>query len=287
MKAIQRTAALIATSLAVIQIAGAAPEDQPETKFTTFLWSAPKSTEEKTELIYHDVNDSFNTRITFTREKEFRRADGVGGTWQSEGGKLVLKGDGFTIIFEPPTSGDSLLTGRIPAGRWKGHTVLLKLVGASAQQTSTPPGAKGADSEAMTVETLAAFAPPDAKLKKSGKWQPVGAALTTEAMKAKGIGQPIDFKIKVAVIEPHTLNGHTMLIRSILTPVKINGTTVPYVMWAYFDADGLAGLDKVRAGDSVTISGILQRSDIEISGDSATLVCNVLKARLKQPTSKR
>jgi hypothetical protein len=168
-------------------------------------------------------------------------------------------------------------------------SLLTLLHSTFAQKTpATPdpnPGTFG--SPVLTVESLAAFAPPDARLKKGGKWQATGAALATETMKAKGLGQPIDFKIKVAVIEPHTLTGHVMLIRSILTPVKINGTTIPYVMWAYFDADGIAGLDKVRAGDSITISGVLQRSDIEISGDSATLVCNVVKARLKQPSSKR
>lgn len=163
------------------------------------------------------------------------------------------------------------------------------LVSASAQQTSTPPNANqgAAGAEPITVENLAAFAPPDANIKKNNKWQPLATALATQAMRAKGIGQPIDFKIKVAVIEPHTANGHTMFIRSTPAPVRINGTAIPYVVWAYFDADGLAGLASVRAGQTITISGILEKSDIEISGDSASLVCNLLKARLKQPASKR
>jgi hypothetical protein len=109
----------------------AAPADSPEVKVTTFLWSSLKSTEAKTELIYHDVKDNYTTRLTFTRDKEFTRSDGIHGAWHITDGKLILTGldtkDGFTIIFDSPSAGKSELTGRIPKGKWKGHIVLLQL----------------------------------------------------------------------------------------------------------------------------------------------------------------
>jgi hypothetical protein len=131
MKLTQKIVIFIVTLLAAMRIAGAAPAETPEEKITKFLWSASGSTEQKTELIYHDVKDNYNTRITFTRDKNFRRSDGVNGTWQFEGGKLVLTGldtkDGFTIVFDASTLNEGQLSGHIPKGKWRGHKVLLKL----------------------------------------------------------------------------------------------------------------------------------------------------------------
>jgi hypothetical protein len=113
------------------QLALAIPAGTPEQTFKAFLWSASGSTEEKSELIYHDVKDNYTSRITFTRAKEFRRSDGVHGTWHIEGGKLILTGldtkDGFTIIFDLPKSNETEIVGRIPKGKWRGHKVILKL----------------------------------------------------------------------------------------------------------------------------------------------------------------
>ena len=130
MKPTKTFIAFIAASLAAVHIAIAEPFPTPEQKMQTFLWSASGSSEEKTELIYHDVKDNYNTRITFTRNKEFRRSDGVRGMWHFDAGKLVLTGldtkDGFTVIFDPSTLNGDQLAGRIPKGKWKGHRVLLK-----------------------------------------------------------------------------------------------------------------------------------------------------------------
>jgi hypothetical protein len=122
---------LIAALLAATRIAGAEPMATPEQRIMAFLWSASASTEERAELIYYDVKDNYNTRITFTRDKAFTRSDGMHGMWNFEGGKLILTGldskDGFTIIFDPATLSETQLSGRIPKGKWRGHKVILKI----------------------------------------------------------------------------------------------------------------------------------------------------------------
>ena len=119
-------------------MAVAAQSDTAEQKITTFLWSAARSPEEKTELTYHDVQDNYKTQITFTRDKEFRRSDGTHGTWHFEEGKLVLTGadtkDGFTVIFDSSNLSERQLSGRIPGGKWKGHEVLLRAPSDAARE---------------------------------------------------------------------------------------------------------------------------------------------------------
>ena len=131
LKLINKVVALVASTLLTTQVAMALPADKPEQKITAFLWSAPGSTAEKTELIYHDVKDNFTTKIAFTREKEFSRPDGTHGIWRFDEGKLVLTGldtkDGFTIIFDDSTLGESRLSGHIPNGKWRGHRVILTI----------------------------------------------------------------------------------------------------------------------------------------------------------------
>ena len=105
----------------------------------TFLWSVSGSTEETTELIYNVVEDAYNTRITFKRDKTFKGSDGMGGLWSFEGGKLILTAldakDGFTIKFDPPTSSTQQLKGIVTSkGRWHGRHIILKASPKSSQR---------------------------------------------------------------------------------------------------------------------------------------------------------
>ena len=131
MNAIKRATALLSVLLAGLPISLAAPKATPEEQTVTFLWSASGSTAETTELIYNVVEDAYNTRITFKRDKTFKGSDGMGGLWSFEGGKLVLTAldakDGFTIKFDPPTSNSQQLTGIVTSkGRWHGRHIVLK-----------------------------------------------------------------------------------------------------------------------------------------------------------------
>jgi hypothetical protein len=158
---------------------------------------------------------------------------------------------------------------------------LVSIAGATEPVPAATPAA------GLTVESLVALVPAEAKLKSGGKWQAVNTALATEAMRSKGIGQQIEFKIKVAVLEPHPYNGHAVCIHSKPTPVTINGTSIPYIVYVYVDADGLAGLGNVHIGETVTITGVLNKADIEVRGTTASLVCEQLRAQLKPPTAKQ
>lgn len=121
---------MLAVLLAGLPISAAAFPATPEEQVTTFLWGAPGSTEEK-ELIYNVVEDSYNTRITFTHDKKFNGSDGMHGIWSFEGGKLVLTAldtkDGFTIKFDPSTLTNEQLKGIVTSkGRWHGRHIVLK-----------------------------------------------------------------------------------------------------------------------------------------------------------------
>jgi hypothetical protein len=144
-----------------------------------------------------------------------------------------------------------------------------------------------ADAKKLSIESIVALVPADVALKKGGNWQPVPVSLATQAMRTNGMGKPAEFKLKVAVLEPHRFNGHAICIHSSPTPIKINGESVPYKIYAYFDPDTLAGLGSVRVGDTITISGVINKADIELKGKSATLICELLRARLVPPPPKK
>ena len=135
-----QTAVFVALALATVQLAFANPDSEAEQKITAFLWSAPASTDAATSMIYNDVTDAYNTKITFTRDNEFLRSDGVRGMWQFKDGKLVLKGldtEGFTIVFHPHSVTTNQISGRITEGKWKNHKILLKLpIPSEAKETA-------------------------------------------------------------------------------------------------------------------------------------------------------
>jgi hypothetical protein len=123
--------ALLLIMAAGFHLSLAAPLATPEDQVTNFLWSAPGSTAEKTELIYNVVEDAYNTRITFTRDKKFNASDGMHGMWNFEGGKLLLTTldtkDGFTIKFDPATLNNGPLRGVVTSkGKWHGRHIVLK-----------------------------------------------------------------------------------------------------------------------------------------------------------------
>jgi hypothetical protein len=45
--------------------------------------------------------------------------------------------------------------------------------------------------------------------------------------------------------------------------VTINGTSIPVVVYAYFDADSLTGLKELRGGDSTTVLGTLNAAELQ------------------------
>ena len=128
---IQQTV-FVALAFATVQSAFANPHTKAEQKITAFLWSAaPASGDAGTTLLYNDVTDAYNTKITFTRNNEFLRSDGVRGMWQFENGKLVLKGldtEGFTIVFHPQSVTTNQIRGRITEGRYKNNKICLQLL---------------------------------------------------------------------------------------------------------------------------------------------------------------
>ena len=97
----------------------------------TFLWHGASTNQDAPELIYNVVEDAYNTRITFKRDKTFKGSDGMGGLWSIEGGKLILTAldakDGFTIKFDPSTMNNEHLKGIVTSkGRWHGRHIILK-----------------------------------------------------------------------------------------------------------------------------------------------------------------
>src|SRR5881394_1735799 len=120
---------VLAILLAVTRIASAEPAATPEPKVTAFILGTPGSGTDKTELFYTFVKDNFTTKITFTPDKEFKRSDGIHGSWIFEGGKLVLTvldSEGFTIVFDPATLKDNILTGQITKGKRRGKAILKR-----------------------------------------------------------------------------------------------------------------------------------------------------------------
>ncbi len=116
---------------ASIQSAVANTDSEAQQKITAFLLSGAASGDHGTALLYNDLTDAYNTKITFAPSNEFRRSDGVRGMWQFEDGKLVLKGldtEGFTIVFDPQSLTTNELRGRITEGRWKNNKILLRLL---------------------------------------------------------------------------------------------------------------------------------------------------------------
>lgn len=117
--------------LAGLHLSLAAPYATPEEQITTFLWGASGSAGEKAELIYNVVEDSYNTRITFTHDKKFAGSDGMHGVWSIDGGKLILTTldtkDGFTIKLDPATLNNGQIKGLVTSkGKWHGRHIILK-----------------------------------------------------------------------------------------------------------------------------------------------------------------
>ena len=135
MNTLKRAFALLAVLLAGWQISLATPAGAgtAEDQIMAFLWNSPGSSDEKAELVYNVVEDAYNTRITFNRDKTFKASDGMGGLWSLEGGKLLLTTldikDGFTIKFDYSKLSNDQLKGIVTTkGKWHGRHVVLKRV---------------------------------------------------------------------------------------------------------------------------------------------------------------
>jgi hypothetical protein len=155
-----------------------------------------------------------------------------------------------------------------PHVRW--FAVAAVLVSASLAADSTE--------ASLRIQDLVALVPSDAKFKAGSRWQAIGTAAANEALKTS-LNKNAEFVLKVAVLEPHPYNGQSIVIHSKPAPVKINGTSIPSVVYAYFDASGLEGLGRVRVGDTITVSGILKRS--EIQADQSRVFFELVQARVQ------
>jgi hypothetical protein len=131
----------------------------------------------------------------------------------------------------------------------------------------------------LTIKQLIAAVPADAKLKTGSRWQPIGIAVATAALK-KSLNKSVELTCKVEVIEPHPYNGHAIVIHSKPVPVTINGTSIPFVVYAYFDSDALEGLGKARVGDTITVSGLLNAAEIQPRGDSQRVFFELVRSRI-------
>lgn len=130
------------------------------------------------------------------------------------------------------------------------------------------------------LSTLLDFVPPDTRLKRGGRWDPVGAELTTQAMKP-AIGKPMEFVFRVEVVEPHQANGHAILVRSKPASLRIADGTMPLFVWAYFPTESVPDLREVTRGSIITATGILEKAEVELRGKDASLVCNIIGCRAK------
>ena len=135
-----RPAVFIVSALAITQLAFANLDPQADQKIVSFLWSAAGGGDVGTTLMLTDVTAAYNTKITFTRNNEYLRSDGVRGTWECKGGELVLKGldtEGFTIVLHPNTVMTNQMSGRFTEGRWKNNEILLTLPTSSDVKDAT------------------------------------------------------------------------------------------------------------------------------------------------------
>jgi hypothetical protein len=137
----------------------------------------------------------------------------------------------------------------------------------------------------FTIDKLISLVPADAKLKYGSKWETVGVAIATQSLKKNALGKQAEFTVKIALQEPHPYNGHAICIHSKPASVKVNDVSLPSVVYAYFDADNLKGLGAVRAGDTVTISGILNQAEFQVGRDPR-LFLELIRARLNEPKAK-
>src|SRR5436190_14052199 len=115
---------------------------------------------------------------------------------------------------------------------------------------------------ALKIDQLIALVPADAKLKTGTRWQAIGTAVANEALKTS-VTKKAELTFKVGDLKPHPYDGHAIVIHSRPAPVTINGTSIPSVVYAYFNASDLEGLGRTRVGDTITVSGVLKRAEIQ------------------------
>ena len=131
-----------------------------------------------------------------------------------------------------------------------------------------------------TLSTLLDLVPAETRLKRAGKWDPVGTELTTQALKP-AIGKPMEFVFRVEVVEPHHANGHAILVRSKPASLRIADGTMPLFVWAYFPKESVSDLRDVVKGSIITATGTLEKAEIELRGKEASLVCNIIGCHAK------
>lgn len=137
------------------------------------------------------------------------------------------------------------------------------------------------DPPPMTMAQLLALIPADAKLRHFGKWEPVGLTMASEALKTNALKKPAEFTARVARVEAHPFNGHTVCVHTEPINVRVNGESLPSLIYAYFDADTMEGVGALRAGETVTISGVLNRAEIQMNNGAPRFFWELLRARLK------
>lgn len=143
------------------------------------------------------------------------------------------------------------------------------------------PNAKAADEKPLTLSELISFVPKDIRLKKSGRWEPVGAQLATQAMRDNALNKPTEFTFKVEAVEPHPYNGHAICIRSKPASTKVGGLTMPLRIWAYFPNESVSELRDVSKGNIISVIGNLEKAEVELRDGDASLVCNVVGCHVK------
>lgn len=134
---------------------------------------------------------------------------------------------------------------------------------------------------ALTLSQLTGYIPADIRLKKAGKWESVGAQLATQAMRNKALGKPVELSFKVEAVEPHPFNGHAICIRSKPLSTKVGGLTMPLRIWTYFPKESVPELVDVSKGKTITVIGNLEKAEVELGGDDASLVCNLVGCHVK------
>src|SRR5262249_48913218 len=128
-------------------------------------------------------------------------------------------------------------------------------------------------------ESLLGVAPSSVRLKNAGKWNAVAFSEVNKVMAEKAVGQPAAFRVKVEAVEPHTGGGHAFCLRY-NGRALVQGAAIAVKLFAYFDEDQGDALRPVRIGQTVTVTGTVNKAALDLANKDPRFFIDLVKCTI-------